>query len=137
MKMYSKLDSVMDMLHVFLSKEWKFDNHNTQELWSQLNTEDRKTFAFSFENFNWDSYIEDCVYGVRKYILHEDNSNLKEALAKNRRYLFYIIILLRYVIFLLLYHFLCFSFRLFWLHNLSLFLIFYIASRLIMKNLYF
>ncbi|CAH1738322.1 unnamed protein product [Aphis gossypii] len=101
LKMYKKLESMTDLLKVFTTSEWKFDNGNTRELWSLLSQEDRKTFRFGFEEFDWKSYIKYTVYGIRKHILHEDLSNLPKALSKNQ--------------------------KLFWLHVLCIFLIVYIV----------
>jgi len=83
--MYWKLERVMDVLYVFLLREWKFENSNIQDLWLRLSEDDRRTFPFSFKEFDWNLYIKNCVYGIRKYILRENISNLNEALAKNRR----------------------------------------------------
>ncbi|XP_025416869.1 fatty acyl-CoA reductase wat-like, partial [Sipha flava] len=82
---YKKLEYLVDILNVFLTREWKFDNSNTRKLWSSLSTDDRKTFYFSFEGFNWNSYITSYFYGIRKHILKEDLNNNKMALARNRR----------------------------------------------------
>lgn len=75
-----------DLLYKFTSKEWKFDNNNTRELWSSLSHDDRMTFWFSFEGFDWILFIKTYSSGVRKFILGEDQRNIEEALAKNRRY---------------------------------------------------
>jgi len=86
------MENMTDLIFLYLLSEWKFDNSNTRELWSLLSQEDRKTFWVSFEEFEWKSYIKCMVYGIRKYILHEDLSNMTRALSKNRRYI------LRYLI---------------------------------------
>jgi len=89
LKMYKKLENMTDLLKVFTTSEWKFDNSNTRELWSLLSQEDRKTFRFGFEEFDWKSYIKYTVYGIRKHILHEDLSNLPIALSKNQKYIIF------------------------------------------------
>jgi len=70
-KTYTKLESTMDMLNVFLLNEWKFDNCNTRELWSRLGQEDRETFRYGLDEFDWPSYINDYVRGIRKHLLRE------------------------------------------------------------------
>lgn len=86
LKLYGKMDSMIDLLNVFTTNEWKFHNTNTRELWSLLSEKDRKTFWFSFEEFDWKQYIYVYyMYGIRKHILGEDASNVKAALAKNQR----------------------------------------------------
>ncbi|VVC38916.1 Hypothetical protein CINCED_3A021430 [Cinara cedri] len=85
MKMYSKTENLMDLYYTFSTKEWKFDNTNTRQLWSTMNPEERVLFKFNFEEFDWLSYIKCYYYGIRKYILHEDTDNISKALAKNRK----------------------------------------------------
>lgn len=86
LKMYSRKEKMIDTVKVFVTNEWKFDNSNTRELWTLLSQEDRKKFWFSFENFDWKSYVQNLVYGIRKHILHEDLNNITEALSKHRKY---------------------------------------------------
>jgi len=85
--MCKKKENMTDMVEVFMTKEWKFDNSNTQKVWTLLSQEDRKTFWFSFEEFNWKSYVQTMVYGIRKNILLEDLNNVTRALSKNRKYI--------------------------------------------------
>lgn len=84
-KMYAKTESVMDSLHKFTTKQWTFDNTNTRELWTSLNQEDRKTFWFNLENFDWTLYIKFYYYGIRKHLLHENLSDVTKALSKHRK----------------------------------------------------
>ncbi|VVC34012.1 Male sterility, NAD-binding,NAD(P)-binding domain,Fatty acyl-CoA reductase, C-terminal [Cinara cedri] len=104
LKMYSKIESMMDLLYFFTTRQWTFDNSNTKELWLLLSEEDRSMFQYSFDKFDWNSYIEDNFYGIRKHILHEDISNISEAITKNR--------------------------KLFWLHQLFIGFIFYIVIQI-------
>ncbi|XP_060881815.1 fatty acyl-CoA reductase wat-like [Metopolophium dirhodum] len=101
LKIYKKQDKMMDTFEVFMTREWKFDNSNTRKLWALLSQEDRKTFWFGFEDFDWKSYTQTMVYGIRKNILQEDLNNMTRALSKNR--------------------------KLFWLHQFCIFLIIYIV----------
>ncbi|XP_060836401.1 fatty acyl-CoA reductase wat-like [Rhopalosiphum padi] len=91
LKMYSKTEAMTDLLKMFTSKQWKFDNSNTIELLSSLSKEDRDKFEFSMENFNWKQYTTSYYYGIRKHILHEDLSNVVEAKSRNRKYIFYLL----------------------------------------------
>lgn len=77
---------MISLLYQFTTNEWKFENRNTREVWSMLNQKERALFDFGFDNFNWDSYIEEFYFGVRKYVLHENLDNIPEALSKNRKY---------------------------------------------------
>lgn len=84
--MYVKTECMIDLLYVFTTRQWKFDNSNTRELWSLLSQDDRNTFWYSLEEFDWVSYIKVYFYGIRKHVLHEELSNVDTATVKNRKY---------------------------------------------------
>jgi len=86
LRMYAKTESMIDLLYEFSTKQWKFDNKNTRQLWLSLSKDDRNMFQFSLKSFDWKSYIKSYYYGIRKHILHEDLSNVEEALSKNKKY---------------------------------------------------
>lgn len=86
MKMYLKIENVMDLYYTFSTNEWKFENSNTRKLWLSISQEERELFQFSLNEFNWKSYIKCYYYGIRKYILHEDPKNIEKAMSKNRKY---------------------------------------------------
>jgi len=87
LKLYAKREKMTKLLKPFTTVEWKFDNSNTRELWTLLSEDDRKTFWFSFEQFDWKSYVKGLVFGIRKHILKEDLNNLTKALSKNKKYI--------------------------------------------------
>lgn len=86
LKMYTKIENMMDLLYIFTTKQWTFDNSNTKELWSLLSEEDRGTFWYSFDGFDWTNYLKNNFYGIRRHILNEDIGNVSKALTKNRKY---------------------------------------------------
>lgn len=90
MKMYLKTENLMDMYRTYMINEWKFDNSNIKKLWLSMSLEDRKSFRFNLEEFDWNSYIKSYYYGIRKYKIHEELDNVTSALAKNRKYDFYL-----------------------------------------------
>lgn len=79
------MENMTNLLKIFMTCEWKFDNSNTRELWSRLGEEDRKIFRFSMDNFDWSCYLKRYLRGIKIHILHEDPDNMKEALVKNRK----------------------------------------------------
>ncbi|KAF0772958.1 fatty acyl-CoA reductase wat-like [Aphis craccivora] len=85
LKMYVKTECMIDLLYVFTTRQWKFDNSNTRELWSLLSQDDRNTFWYSLEEFDWASYIKVYFYGIRKHVLHEELSNVDTATVKNQK----------------------------------------------------
>ncbi|KAF0769846.1 fatty acyl-CoA reductase wat-like [Aphis craccivora] len=85
LKIYSKTENTSDLLKEFTTREWSFDNENTKKLWLSLSKEDRNMFWFSLEKFDWKDYLNIYYFGIRKHILHEDLSNTKKAVLKNRK----------------------------------------------------
>lgn len=86
LKMYAKTENMVDLLYDFSTRQWKFDNKNTRQLWLSLSKDDRNMFQFSLKSFDWKSYIQSYYYGIRTHILHEDISNIENAISKNKRY---------------------------------------------------
>lgn len=124
LKMYAKKEKMTKLVKPFTTVEWKFDNSNTRELWTLLSQYDRKTFWFSFEQFDWKSYVQGFVFGIRKHILKEDLNNVTKALSKNKKYIELFILNFRlycYYVYLIIF------FRLFWLHQLCICFVIYIA----------
>lgn len=126
LKMYAKTENMIDLLYDFTTRQWKFENNNTRKLWLLLSKEDRNTFYYSLENYDWEPYLKSYYFGIRKHLLHEDESNIGEAKKKNQKYdftqvhikFFHSIVMLSFV------------FRLFWLHHLSICLMIYVVFQL-------
>lgn len=85
LRLYSKTEHIIDTLYEFTTREWKFDNSNTRNLWLSLSQNDRNIFYYSLDNFDWKSYIKVYFFGIRKHVLREDLSNLEKASSKNRK----------------------------------------------------
>lgn len=86
LRMYSKSESLIDLLSEFSMRQWMFDNRNIRELWQLLSEDDKNEFRFSLKAFDWKSYLETYYHGIRKHILKEDISNVEKALSKNYKY---------------------------------------------------
>ncbi|XP_060876849.1 fatty acyl-CoA reductase wat-like [Metopolophium dirhodum] len=84
LRMYAKTENMIDLLYEFSTRQWTFDNGNIRELWSSLSKDDRETFRFSLEEFDWKPYIKSYYYGIRRHVLHEDLSNVGKASSKNQ-----------------------------------------------------
>lgn len=69
----------------FLTKDWHYINTNYLALTDHLNEHDRKLFPMSMKNMDWKSYIHTGYYGIRKFVLHEDDDNTKAAIGRLRR----------------------------------------------------
>lgn len=129
LKLYAKTDHLLDSLYVFTTRQWKFDNSNTRELWFSLSQEDRSTFFYSLEGFDWKTYIKSYFYGIRRHLIKEDLSNIEKASAKNRKYVItycqYFFNRVRMRCILLIY-----CFRLFWLHQMCIVFIVYLIFKI-------
>uniref|UniRef100_A0A2S2NZV8 Fatty acyl-CoA reductase n=1 Tax=Schizaphis graminum TaxID=13262 RepID=A0A2S2NZV8_SCHGA len=113
LKMYSKSENMIDLLHEFSIRQWIFDNRNTRELWLSLNKDDQNTFRFSLKKFDWSSYIGSYYHGIRKHILHEDLNNVERALSKHKMLLRmhqFCVVLIMYLVFHLCWMFIKYLF---------------------------
>ncbi|KAF2895082.1 hypothetical protein ILUMI_11094 [Ignelater luminosus] len=81
-KMYGKIEKLLDVLGYFMRREWVFRNNNTQELWKMLNDEDKKLFEFDMSLLDWDMFFYTYVRGVRVYLVKDPLNTIAEARAK-------------------------------------------------------
>ncbi|XP_046615044.1 fatty acyl-CoA reductase wat-like isoform X1 [Neodiprion virginianus] len=79
LKIYKKIHKFASCTSYFARRSWKFQTDNTQALWDKLATEDKNNFFFSMEDFDWDSYMNKYITGLRKYIFKDDPSSIPAA----------------------------------------------------------
>lgn len=88
-KIYKKFDLAAKVLEAFTSKQWTFNTDNKTMLINELmSEEDKKLFNCDISPIDWPEFLEGYVLGVRKYLLKEPISNLKQA-RKNLNYVYY------------------------------------------------
>ncbi|XP_022167369.1 fatty acyl-CoA reductase wat-like isoform X2 [Myzus persicae] len=102
LRLYAKTENMIDLLYEFSTRQWTFDNGNTRELWLSLSQDDRETFRFSLQEFDWKPYIKSYYCGIRKHILHEDLNNVEMALSKNQMLLWLHQIFMVLIVYILL-----------------------------------
>ncbi|CAL1295664.1 unnamed protein product [Larinioides sclopetarius] len=78
------------------------DNFNTMK--DSLKNGDEEIFFLDTEDFDWDSYMEDCFLGGRKFIAHEDPSNIPYARKKAQIWWFVTTVLKWFLIMLFIYY---------------------------------
>lgn len=79
-RIYQKFDSAANVLKAFTSREWKFNNDNSQMLINEIMIEeDKKIFNCDVRGLDWNAYLRGYVFGVRKYLLKESDDSLEEA----------------------------------------------------------
>ena len=75
----NRLHKAVGALGWFTTHQWHFKCDNVVKLHEQLAGSDCKTFAFDVRELEWQSYWDDYVLGMRRFILKEDNSTLPAA----------------------------------------------------------
>lgn len=85
LKITRKVERFSELISYFSTREWKFSNNNTQQLWSNLDPRDQEMFPFTFAGHDWESYFKTYMCGARQYLLKDDPSTIPVALARRRR----------------------------------------------------
>lgn len=66
--------------------EWKFETTNMQELMSEITlATDGNDFNCDVRAINWDSYIENYLFGIRKYVLEDGLESMANARKKLKK----------------------------------------------------
>ncbi|XP_044763431.1 fatty acyl-CoA reductase wat-like [Coccinella septempunctata] len=105
-KGYKKINKFMDVLSYFALREWRFQNHNLQNLWDRMPPEDKKQFHFSMKDFDWDTYFHFYVRGGRAYLLKDPLDTIPKGRVKYWK-LFFAHYALIAVLLFIFYKFLC------------------------------
>ena len=74
---------IQQIIGQFTALELDFVTENTEKLYRQLNQTDRQLFNFDIRSIQWEPYLYDYVAGIRKYLLHGSDKELK---TDRRRY---------------------------------------------------
>ncbi|XP_036323911.1 putative fatty acyl-CoA reductase CG5065 isoform X3 [Rhagoletis pomonella] len=81
-RMFKKQEQFLSVLNYFKANVWTFDLANTQHLWNRLSTEDQVNFAFNMSAVNWQHYFRDMIFGLRQYLVAEEDATLPKALKR-------------------------------------------------------
>ncbi|KAF5291778.1 hypothetical protein FQA39_LY14266 [Lamprigera yunnana] len=68
---YQKISKLVNALSYFTTKQWIFDDKNTQKLWKSLNESDRAIYPFDASDIDWKEFFRWFTVGTRKYLLKE------------------------------------------------------------------
>lgn len=85
LKIYKKIDKVIDILKYYSNKEWTFTNNRVLELWETLNSQDKELFNFDIYQLSWDYFSQAHCLGLRVYLVKDDIHTLPEARKKWER----------------------------------------------------
>ncbi|CAG9576938.1 unnamed protein product [Danaus chrysippus] len=82
LKVYRKIHKFSSVLSYFCTKEIKFCNKRTRELWESTSQTDKQIFPFSMAEVSWSSYFDDYLAGIRRYLFKESDDTLPRARRK-------------------------------------------------------
>lgn len=68
------LKSYTDSITHFGYKTWYFSNENLFTLQKAMNSEDVKLFNCTLHDINWQDYMNDCVNGLRDFIIRKEKA---------------------------------------------------------------
>ncbi|XP_020287702.1 putative fatty acyl-CoA reductase CG5065 isoform X2 [Pseudomyrmex gracilis] len=100
LKMYKRIHKIMKENSPFILNEWIYNNHNVHTMWNRLSTQDQQLFNFNMKKFDWETYFLNYCKGKRLYLLNQNNSSLKRALTRRKRF-YYMHLLLKAFIMML------------------------------------
>nr|ADD62438.1 fatty-acyl CoA reductase I [Yponomeuta evonymella] len=100
LKLYRKIRKFSSVLSYFSTKEIKFCNKRTRELWERTSEDDKQLFPFSMAQMDWSKYFQGYILGIRKYIFKEEDDSLPQAKRKwTRLYYFHQIVRVIFILF--------------------------------------
>lgn len=88
-KGYKKIHTFIDVLVYFLTREWIFNNENTQKLWKRLTEEDKRLFEFDMNAFTWNDFLYTYCKGGRTYLLKDPFETVPQG--RKKRFIFQMI----------------------------------------------
>lgn len=87
MKIARRYKAAADTGEFFAMHEWNFDVSNVNELIMEVGkAEDSNAFNCDVRTLDWDTYLKNYVFGIRKNILKDDLSSMVNARRTVKRY---------------------------------------------------
>ncbi|KAJ8707569.1 hypothetical protein PYW07_011246 [Mythimna separata] len=84
-KTYAKITKFSEVMAYFATREWKFDNRNTQKLFAEMCGADQKLFDFDMSAVDWNDYFYNYIRGIRVYLLKDPVDTVPAGLRKHYR----------------------------------------------------
>lgn len=81
-KMYHKMNNVLNHFEYFTTNEFDFDCGNYFNLMNEMTASDAKVFYVDTRFLDWTKYFEDYVPGVRKFLLKEKEETIPKAIRR-------------------------------------------------------
>lgn len=83
-KMQMKIFTSLNKIEYFMKTQWNWENNNFRRLYQTLSDSDQITFNFDATNLDYRGYINDWIFGSRKYVLRQEESSIPSAKSKLR-----------------------------------------------------
>lgn len=77
--------NAMEAVRFFTTQTWEFSSNNMLLLHSRLSPFDRQTFDIDIRKINWESYWENYLLGVRRYLFKQDPATIPESRKRLKR----------------------------------------------------
>ena len=82
MKVHERLAKQISSVEYFITRHFHFHDTNTENLWNEMNEEDKQLFNFDMKNMKWRDYLFKCFTGCNVYLLKESGEKISEAKRK-------------------------------------------------------
>jgi len=69
----------MGIAGFFTTRQWNFISNNFIPLLDKMSVEDQQTFYFDVRQIDWQSYLSDYCFGIRRHILKEKDDTIPAA----------------------------------------------------------
>ncbi|XP_041970543.1 fatty acyl-CoA reductase wat-like [Aricia agestis] len=85
LKVYRKIHKFSAVLAYFSTRQFKFSNEQTEQLWEHTSTLDKKLFPFDMRQLDWEEYFKEYLLGIRRFLLKEKDETIPQARIKIKR----------------------------------------------------
>ncbi|KAJ3651400.1 hypothetical protein Zmor_017446 [Zophobas morio] len=81
-KIHERLAKQISSVEYFVTRHYHFHDNNTENLWNEMNEEDKELFNFDMKNMKWRDYLFKSFTGCNVYLLKESGEKISEAKRK-------------------------------------------------------
>lgn len=85
MRVYQKIEKLNDVLNYFSFNPFEFEDIQTEKLWQRMSDVDKQLFRFNMNELDWETYLKDMYFGMRKFMLKDDPSTIKAAISRQMK----------------------------------------------------
>lgn len=85
-KIAKRFQKAADTGEFFAMHEWNFTSNNLKRLAHRVHlARDGQEFNLDMSDMSWDSYIENYMFGIRKFVLKDDMDSMEKARRKIKK----------------------------------------------------